>query len=223
MVAQDFSDNPVATAGANDMHTDLGILKDPLPVGTAVDPCPRFITADQTAATQARQDLLQPVVQLGVHPLEEVGQCSFADGDPIHLSEERGQPRVTDRMGVSQVGRQTLDGGPKRRARLHPHRHRGYIRLPTVRSLPGMLLHPGDNGLDRRQLDLVIHRMGMLLVGLYRAPTMWAGFGLGDDDLVRFRMQRPAPTRTSDTGLATCPRAWTWRTVRLRGLRGRHT
>ena len=78
-------------------------------------------------------------------------------------------------------------------------------------------------GCDRRQLDLVIHRMGMLLVGLYRAPTMWAGFGLGDDDLVRFRMQRPAPTRTSDTGLATCPRAWTWRTVRLRGMRGRHT
>ena len=27
MVAQDFSDDPVATAGANDMHTDRGILK----------------------------------------------------------------------------------------------------------------------------------------------------------------------------------------------------
>jgi hypothetical protein len=79
MVAQDVADNPVAAAGANDRHTDLGMLKDPCPWGTSVDPGPGFITADQAAAAQAGQHLRHPVVQSGVHPLEEMGQRSFAD------------------------------------------------------------------------------------------------------------------------------------------------
>ena len=53
MVAQDFLDHPVAPAGANDMDTDLGVLKDPFPLGAAVDAGPGFITADQAAAAQS--------------------------------------------------------------------------------------------------------------------------------------------------------------------------
>ena len=163
--------------------------------------------------------MIQPVF----HPLEEVRQGPFTDGHPIHLPEEGGQALVTDRMGIPQVYRQALDRGPKGRARLHPHRDLGHVGLATVGTLPGMLLHPGHDGPDRWQLDLIIDRMQMLLVGLHRAPTMGAGLGLGDEDLVGIRMQGPATPSTPDTGLATRPHAWTWCTVRLRGLRGRHT
>jgi hypothetical protein len=68
-----------------------------------------------------------------------------------------------------------------------------------------MLFHPGDDGLDWRQLDLVIHRMGMLLVGLHRAPTMRTDLGLGDAHLVGVEVQGAATTRTTNTGLATRP------------------
>ena len=47
----------------------------------------------------------------------------------------------------------------------------------------------------------------VLRVRLHRAPTMRAGLGLGDDDLVGVRVQGPATTRTTHTGLATRPRA----------------
>ena len=48
------------------MHTDLGILENPIPIGCAMNPGTGFITADQSAAAQARQDLLHPVVQTEV-------------------------------------------------------------------------------------------------------------------------------------------------------------
>jgi hypothetical protein len=65
--------------------------------------------------------------------------------------------------------------------------------------------------------------MPVLLVGLHGAPTMRTDFGLGDDDLVRVRMQGPAPTRAPHTGLATRLRPWAQGEVCLRGLRRRHT
>ena len=77
-----------------------------------------------------------------------------------------------------------------------------------MRTLSPMLFHPGDDGFDRWQLDLVIHRMRVWLVGLHGAPTMRTDFGLGDDDLVGVRMQGPAPTRAAHTGLATRLRPW---------------
>src|SRR5215218_7126329 len=43
MVAQDFVDDLVAPAGANHMHTDRGMLKDPFPLGASVHPCAGFI------------------------------------------------------------------------------------------------------------------------------------------------------------------------------------
>ena len=136
MVTQDFVDDPVASAGANHMHTDLGILKDPLPLGASVDPCPSFITADQPAAAQARQDLRHPVVQPGFHPPEEIRQRPFADGHAIDLRKERRQARVTDGMGIPQIGRQPLDRRPKGRTGLHPQRHRGDKGLATVGTPP---------------------------------------------------------------------------------------
>ena len=63
--------------------------------------------------------------------------------------------------------------------------------------------------------------MQMLLVGLHRAPTMGAGLGLGDEDLVGIRMQGPAPTRTAHTRFATCPRPWAQGEVRFGSLRRR--
>ena len=136
MVTQDFVDDPMASAGANHLHTDFGLLKDPLPWGASVDPCPGFITADQPAPAQARQDLLHPVVQPAFHPLEEMCQGAFADGYAIHLCKERRQALVTDGMGLPQIGGQPLNRGPEGRAGLHAHRHRGHIGLSTVGTLP---------------------------------------------------------------------------------------
>jgi hypothetical protein len=109
MVAQDFVDDLVASAGANHRHTDRGMLNDPGPWGASVHPCAGFITADQPATPQACQDLRHPVVQTRVHPPEELRQGACADGHPIHLGKERRPARVTDGMGLPQRGGQTLD------------------------------------------------------------------------------------------------------------------
>jgi hypothetical protein len=62
-----------------------------------------------------------------------------------------------------------------------------------------------------------------LRVCLHRTTTMRTGLGLGDEDLVRGRVQRPTATSTSHTGLAARSRPWAWGEVRLRGMRGRDT
>src|SRR5262245_63626927 len=80
MVTQDVLDDPMAPAGTNHMHTGLGILKDPFPLGASVDPGPGFVTPDQPTAAQARQDFRHPVIQPGFHPLDEIRQGPFADG-----------------------------------------------------------------------------------------------------------------------------------------------
>ena len=94
MIPEDFVDDPVAPAGTNHMHTDLRILKDPFPLGASVDPCPGFVTPDQPAAAQARQDLRDPIVQTAFHPPEEIRQGPFADGHAVDLRKERGQALV---------------------------------------------------------------------------------------------------------------------------------
>ena len=86
-----------------------------------------------------------------------------------------------------------------------------------------MLFHSGDDGLDRGQLDRVIHRMEMVRVRLHHAPTMRAGLSLGIDDLVRVRVQRPAPTRAAHTGFAPRSRLRACGAVRLRAVRRRNT
>ena len=56
-----------------------------------------------------------------------------------------------------------------------------------------MLLYPSHHGCDRGQLDLVIHRLRVLLVHLHRATTMWASLGLGKHDVVRVGCSGPPP------------------------------
>ena len=66
MAAQDLVHDPVDPAWANPMHTDLVILKDPFPLGSAMHPCAGFITADQPAVAHTGQNLRHPVLQTGV-------------------------------------------------------------------------------------------------------------------------------------------------------------
>jgi hypothetical protein len=148
MVAQRFLDDPVAPAGANHMDTDLGMLNDPFPLSASVDPCPGFVTPDQSAAAPTRQDLLHPVVPPAFHPPEESRQSPFADGPAIDLRQERREALITEGRGLPQGGCQTLNRGPKRRAGLHPHRDRGHRGLATMGTLSSMRLHAGDDGLD---------------------------------------------------------------------------
>jgi hypothetical protein len=65
--------------------------------------------------------------------------------------------------------------------------------------------------------------MEMLRVRRHFAPTIRAGLGLGNDDLVRVRVQRPAPTSAAHTGFALRSRPEACGAVRLRAVRGRNT
>jgi hypothetical protein len=149
MGAPDVAEHPMATAGVNARHPARGIWQAPRPCGTAVDSGPGCLTTAQPAAAQARQALLHPVGQAGVHPPAAVGPGSFAAGDPRPLCEERGQPRVTDGGRGAQGGRQTLDGGATGWTGVHAPRNRGHIRRSPVGTLPGLRLHAGDHGLAR--------------------------------------------------------------------------
>jgi len=131
-----------------------------------------------------------------------------------HLLDEL---RLAFGMGIPQVGRQTLDGGPKGCAGFHPHRYRGHIGLPAVGTITAILLYTCDHRLDRWDLDLVIDGMQLLIGLLDPVSTMRATLRLGDDDVVRVRVQWPATTGTSHTRRAMRPWAWAWRDVRLVG------
>ena len=143
MCAQDVVDHALAPAGADDMDTDLGVLKHPFPLLLAVDAGAGFIAAHQAAAAQAGEDVRHALVQTLCDPLEHVGQASLTDRPAKHLGPERRQALVTDRVRVAQVRRQTLDRSPKWGARVHPSRHRGHIRLPTSRHTVRYTARPG--------------------------------------------------------------------------------
>ena len=157
------------------------------------------------------------MVEASFDCLEQIGQGPFTDGELEHLPKEPSQSLVADGMRIAQRGRQTLDGGPKGRAGFHPHWYRGYIGLAAVGTLTAILLHTGDHRLDRWKLDLVIDGLQLLIGLLDPVPTMRTTFRLGEDDVVRVRVQWPATTSTSHTRLAMGPCAWAWREVRLMG------
>jgi hypothetical protein len=130
------------------MDAHFVVLKHPFPLVLAVDTSARLITAQQAAPPQAGEELRHPVVQAGFDPMEQVRQGPFTAREAEDLHQEPRQSLVTDRMGITQVGRETLDGGPKGGAGFHPHRDRGHIGLPTVGTLPPILFHTGDDRLD---------------------------------------------------------------------------
>jgi hypothetical protein len=101
MDAQAFAEDPVASAGANHMHRDFGILKNPCPLGAPAHPCVGLITVDQSATPQARQDLRHSMIPTCFHPPEEIRQSPFAAGHPIDLRKERGQALVTNGLGMA--------------------------------------------------------------------------------------------------------------------------
>ena len=84
-------------------------------------------------------------------------------------------------------------------------------------TLPALRLYTGDHRLDRWDLELVIDGLQLLIGLLDPVPTMWTAVRLGEDDVVRVRVQWPATTSTSHTGLAMGLCAWAWRDVRLLG------
>ena len=149
--------------------------------------------------------------------VEEIGQGPFTDGELEHLPKEPRQSLVADGMRIAPIGRQTLDGGPKGRAGFHPHWYRGHIGLPTVGTLTAILLHTCDHRLDRWEFDLVIDGLQLLIGVLDPVPTMRTAVRLGEDDVIRVRVQWPATTSTSHPRLAMHPCAWAWRDVRLVG------
>src|SRR5256886_3316441 len=223
MIAQHLLDHPMAPAWADHMDADLGVLKHPFPLVAAVDAGTRLITANQTATAQTGENLRHPMVEASFDHLEQIGQGPFTDGELEHLPKEPGQSLVADGMRIPQVGRQALDGGPKGRAGFHPHWDRGHIGLPAVGTLTAILLHTCDHRLDWGELDLVIDGLQLLIGLLDPVPTMRTTFRLGDDDVVRVRVQWPAPTSTSHPRLAMRPCAWAWRAVRLVGMCRRNT
>src|SRR3989475_1243739 len=217
MATQHLLDHPVAPAWTDHMDAHLVVLKHPFPLVAAVDAGTRLITANQAATAQPGEDLHHPVVEAGFDRLEQIGQGPFTDGELEHLPKEPSQSLVADGMRIAQIGRQTLDGGPKGRAGFHPHGYRGHIALPAAGTLTAILLHTGAHRLDRWDLDLVIDGLQLLIGVLDPVPTMRTAVRLGEDDVIRVRVQWPATTSTSHPRLSMHPCAWALRDLRLMG------
>jgi hypothetical protein len=82
MCAQDFVDHALAPAGADDIDTDLCVLKLPFPLLLAVDTGAGFIAANQAAAAQSGEDVRHALVQTPFDQLEQVGQASLLMSRP---------------------------------------------------------------------------------------------------------------------------------------------
>ena len=120
MRPQDFLDHAPSPAGSDHLDAHRGVLK---PISHCCWPFTRALVSslpDPPTAAQPRQDFRHPLVQPAFAGLAQMGQPPFTDAQAKHLREKPRQPLVTDRMRVPQIGRQTLDGGPKRRARCIP-------------------------------------------------------------------------------------------------------
>ena len=184
---------------------------------------PCLVTAYEPAPAQPAQDLSHPHFQARLDRLEQIGQSPFTDGQPKHFRKHPHQALITDRMGIAEIRGQGLNRPPKGCPRFQPHRDRRHIGLPTLPTVPPILLDAGDEGLDRGQLDLVIHGMELLLVGVDRRPTLRTPFRLRHYLLVRLRVQRAPAARSSQTGRPAVPLRFAGGSVRLGRLRGWHT
>jgi hypothetical protein len=223
MRAQDLWHHALSPTGSEHMDADLGVLKHPFPLLSAVHAGTGLITTNQTAAAQPGEDFRQALVQPAFDRLEHVGQTPFTDVQPKHLRKQRRQALITARMRVAQGRRQTLDRGPKWGARFHPRGDRGHRRLPTAGTPTAIRLHARDDRLDGRQLDLVIDSLQRLPYLWNLMTTMGADFRLGDEHLVGVGVQGASTTGTPHTGLATHPLRRAGGGVRLARVRGRYT
>src|SRR5258706_6233850 len=165
MATQHLLDHPVAPAWTDHMAAPLGVLKLPFPLVAAVGAGTRLITGNQAATAQTGEDPPHPVVEAGFDRLEQIGQGPFTDGELEHLPKEPSQSLVADGMRIPQIGRHTLDGGPKGCAGLHPYRYRGYIGLPAVGTITAILLYTCCHSLDQWHLELGLDCV-QLLIGL---------------------------------------------------------
>lgn len=80
--------------------------------------------------------------------------------------------------------------------------------------MPGVTLDARDDGLDRRNLDLVITAAQLLITVVQLRFAMATTFGLGDERFVRFAFQQPPSAFAPDASL-TRPRPFRLVVVRL--------
>src|SRR3954451_19568104 len=125
-------------------------------------------------------------------------------------------------MGKAQIDRQRHDVEAERRPRFQPVRQRRQRGAAATLAVTGILLHPRDDRLDLRQIDLVVAGGQRVIVRVERGLAVGAAHRTRDHHLVGLLRQQSSAALPPEAALA---RAFTFGPVGAIGfiaLRGRH-
>jgi hypothetical protein len=193
MAVQDAGDDIRSTAMPHNMNDDVLILKHPVPACFTVNPNAGFIGIDHTRCAQAGQNGGNLIIKAQLGFSEHSIQSALADRQRKQMPEQLAQSVVADGVGKAQIESQRQNVGTERRPVLQACRHRRQRDPMAAWAMPGITFHPRHDRLDRRDLDLVVAAVQLVVGVLQLRRAMTAAFGLGNDGFVGIVRQK-APT-----------------------------
>ena len=196
-VAEHAGHHSAAAAGPDHVQHRQRGDEHPFPPVAAAHPGRRLVAAHHGGSGHRRLDRALCGQQRFGRALQHVADRTFADAQAENLAQQRCQPFEADGVGVMQVDHQRADRLAKRRARFQARRCFSRNTLAAAGALAAEQPHPGDIGLDRRDLDAVIDFLRGLLAGGEAGGTMRTGLQLGVHDAVGIGLQHPAHAGTA--------------------------
>ena len=222
MHAQAVVDHALAPTRSPHMEADRGVLPSPCPLLLAVAARPGCLAAEHATAAQAGEAFGHAMLPAACDHLDPVGQAPFTEAPATPLRPARRASLIAHRRGGPPGRRQTLAGGPQRRAGFHPRRDRGHIGLPTAGTAIAIRLPARDDRPDGRHRDLVIHRLQRGVCLGAPGPPLGTDLRLGAEPWVRIGVPESATAGPTDPGVAPPLLRWAYRGVGRACLRGWH-
>src|SRR6202158_2048732 len=142
MASHRLGDHTGGAAVAHHMDHHLIVLKNPVPVGPAVDAYRGLIGADDPRAAQPGENGYDLVVETGLGTLQHRIQRAFADLQRIEVQEQLRQTAVADRVREAQIDRHRDDIHAERRAVLQAGGYRRPRDPATAWNMSGIALQP---------------------------------------------------------------------------------
>ncbi len=187
----------LAAAGANDVQHRQGVDKHPFPPGLATHACRGFIGAGHRACRHRLADHRRRGLRWLTRTGQHVVDRTFADGQGKQLAHQGGQPFQPDHVGVMQIHRYCRDRLAERRTRFQRARRSGGCTLAAACAAATEQPPPCHIGLDRWQLDAVVHLLWCLPFGGEGGGAMRAAIEPGIHGTVGVRLQRTPEAATA--------------------------
>ena len=176
---QEASDHGLAAARSNNVPNGCRTAEHPLPVGFSLDPRRGLVASDDGGGAHIGLDGLASGRERHGGPRQHVGDGALRQRQAKQPAQHLDKPVETDHLAGMQINDKCNDAGAERASWRHVGRRRGGDALAAAGAGATMQIDPCRDGLDRRQVDMIVGG-DVRLAGLCE-PGAATGAGLGVD------------------------------------------